>query len=162
MSRFERLPPWQRTVALVLTVLAIGIVLLLAAEAAVRVRERIKFGYLWGIEDTYKLDPVSGLRIPIPNSHFGPIAINSFGFRSPEITREKPLGRLRIAFLGGSVTYCAEDSSNQATWPYLVWKALHRRWPSLDLDFINAGVPGYTSDTLRRFSSCAWRNSSPM
>ncbi len=31
------------------------------------------------------------------------------------------------------------------------WKALHRHWPALDLDYINAGVPGYTTQSsLRR------------
>jgi len=34
------------------------------------------------------------------------------------------------------------------TWPHLVWKALHERWPSLDIDYINAGVPGYSTRAL--------------
>jgi lysophospholipase L1-like esterase len=148
-SRFEHMPAWQRGAVLGLTILAICLVLLLAAEAAVRIRNEIKHGSsFWGIDETYQLDPATGLRIPIPNSHFGPIRINSFGFRSPQITKEKPPGRLRIAFLGGSTTYCGEVSSNAMTWPALVWKALHERWPALDLDYINAGVPGYSIRSL--------------
>jgi lysophospholipase L1-like esterase len=69
-------------------------------------------------------------------------------FRSPEITKQKPAGRLRIAFLGGSTTYCAEVSSNAMTWPALVIKAMHEHWPALELDYINAGVPGYTIRSL--------------
>jgi lysophospholipase L1-like esterase len=34
------------------------------------------------------------------------------------------------------------------TWPHLVWRALHERWPTLDLDYLNAGVPGLTTRTL--------------
>jgi hypothetical protein len=34
------------------------------------------------------------------------------------------------------------------TWPHLRWKALHERCPGLDLDYINAGVPGYSTQTL--------------
>ncbi len=147
-SRFDRLPPWQRAATLALAVLGICIVLLLLAEAGVRIRNKIKHGDFWGIEETYTLDRASGLRIPIPGGRFGPISINSFGFRSPEITEDKPPGRVRIAFLGGSTTYCAEVSGNEMTWPHLVWKALHERWPGLDLDYINAGVPGYTTRTL--------------
>ena len=147
-SRFDRLPAWQRSGVLALTVLAICFVLLLFAEAGVRIQNKIKRGDFWGIEQTYTLDPTSGLRIPVPGGHFGPIVINSFGFRSPEISEDKPPGRLRIAFLGGSTTFCGEASSNEMTWPHLVWKALHERWPGLDLDYINAGVPAYRTPTL--------------
>jgi len=151
-SRFERLPAWQRGVILCATTLVIGVLVLLAAEAAVRIRNQIRYGgTFWGVDQTYEKDPATGLRMPIPESRFGPIAINSYGFRSPPITIEKPVGRLRIAFLGGSTTYCAEVSSNAMTWPALVVTALRRHWPRLDVDYINAGVPGYTAaDSLRR------------
>jgi lysophospholipase L1-like esterase len=147
-SRFDRLPAWQRAATLAATVVAVCIVLLLLAEVGLRIRHQIRYGGFWGVEDTYTLDQASGLRIPIPGGRFGPISINSFGFRGPEITEDKPPGRLRIAFLGGSTTYCAEVSGNEMTWPHLVWKTLHERWPKLDLDYLNAGVPGYTTRTL--------------
>jgi lysophospholipase L1-like esterase len=130
---------------------------LAAAEVGVRIRQFVRYGSnFWGIEDTYTVDsmgilnaPATGLRIPVPGA-FGPIRINSYGFRSPEIEKIKPAGKLRIAFLGGSTTYCAEVSSNEMTWPHLVWGALHTRWPSLDLDYLNAGVPGYSTKMLLR------------
>ncbi|SRR6266436_1010924 len=147
-SRFDRLPAWQRAATLAFTVVVICTVLLLFAEAGVRIRHKIRHGDFWGIEETYTLDPASGLRIPISGGRFGPISINSSGFRSPEITEDKPVGRLRIAFLGGSTTYCGEVSSNEMTWPHLVWKARHKHWPELDLDYINAGVPGYSTRAL--------------
>ena len=104
----------------------------------------------WGIEETYTLDRMSGSAHPDPrvDAFVRSSIYNSFGFRSPEITVAKPPGHVRIAFLGGSTTYCAEVSSNEMTWPHLVWKALHERWPDLDLDYINAGVPGYTTRAL--------------
>jgi lysophospholipase L1-like esterase len=151
-NRFERLSAWQRGAVLAATTLAICTLLLLAAEAAVRIRSEIKHGgTFWGVDETYKTDAATGLRIPIPNSRFGAIRINAFGFRSPPITRARPPGRLRIAFLGESTTYCAEVSGNAMTWPALVVKALRRQWPRLDVDYLNAGVPGYTvRDSLRR------------
>lgn len=148
-NRFDRLSARRRGAVLVATVLVMCVVLLLAAEAALRVRNQIRYGgTFWGVDETYEVDPASGLRIPIPSSRFGPIGINAFGFRGPEIAREKPPGRLRLAFLGGSTTYCAEVSSDAMTWPALVVKALRQRWPSLDIDYLNAGVPGYTVRTL--------------
>src|SRR5215471_5362125 len=88
------------------------------AEIAVRVRHRLKFGTFWGIEDTYTIDPKSGLRIPIPGGHFGGIHINSLGFRGPEISIPKPRSTLRVAFLGSSTTFCGEVSSNENAWPH--------------------------------------------
>jgi len=150
-SRLEEWPAWRRASLLVLLTLIACILILGLAEAGVRVRHMIRYGgNFWGIEDTYAVDSASGLRIPVPGGRFGPISINSFGFRSPEIEKAKPPGKLRIAFLGGSTTYCAEVSSNEMTWPHLVWKSLHEHWPTLNLDYINAGVPGYTTETLLR------------
>ena len=125
-------------------------------EGALRLRPWVKSGLLghgqfWGTDQTYVKDPETGLRVLIRDSTFGPVHINSFGFRSPEIPREKPAGRLRIAFIGGSTTYCAEVSSDQMTWPYLVVAAIKSRLPDLDIDFINAGVPGYTTRNLKRY-----------
>ena len=148
ISRFEQWPAWQKAATLALTVLGICLVLFLVAEAGLRIRALLRYGQVWSVEQTFAYDEASGLRVPLPGGRFGPISINSLGFRGPEITEKKPPGRLRIAFLGGSTTYCGEVSSNEMTWPHLVWQALHEHWPGLDLDYINAGVPGYTTPSL--------------
>ena len=125
-------------------------VLLAAAETAVRIRQWVKYGAAFGIEDTYTVDPVSGLRVPVPGTSFGPIHINSLGFRGPEIIVPKPASTLRVAFLGSSTTYCAEVSKIEASWPHLVTKALQDKWPGATVDYVNAGVPGFTvKSTLR-------------
>lgn len=141
-----------RTARWIMAVVAISgcVLVILLAEGAVRVRHWLKYGDMWGVEETYEVDPESGLRIPIKNSTIGPIIINSLGFRSPEIVVPKPQGTLRLAFLGGSTTYCAEVSGNDKTWPDLVWRALQARWPDAHIDYANAGVPGYTIDTMRQ------------
>jgi lysophospholipase L1-like esterase len=157
MARFEEWPAWRRATLLALVWLIAYVLLLAAAEVGVRIRQIVRYGSnFWGIEDTYTVDsmgilnaPATELRIPVPGT-FGPIKINSYSFRSPEIEKIKPSGKLRIAFLGGSTTYCADVSSNEMTWPHLVWGALHARWPSLDLDYLNAGVPGYSTKMLLR------------
>jgi lysophospholipase L1-like esterase len=118
-----------------------------AAELGVRVRQHIKFGSLLRIEDTYTVDAKSGLRIPVPGGSFGGIHINSLGFRSPELEVPKSASTVRIAFLGSSTTYCAEVSSNENTWPYLVAQKLQARWPDVTVDYINAGVPGYSLES---------------
>jgi len=103
-----------------------------------------------GAEFEVALDPASGLPIPKPGQHTGRIRINRQGFRSPEIPRVKPPGTVRLAFLGGSTTFCAEVSSNEATWPALVSRWLRERHPEVMFDYVNAGVPGYGLGYIRK------------
>lgn len=156
MEKLEQRPRWQRALTFTARFVCVTLVLAFLSEGYLRVRPWIKTGIFWrsvfwGTDQTYKTDPKTGLRVLIPYSNFGPVHINSFGFRSPEITVEKPAGRLRLAFLGGSTTYCAEVSSDQMTWPYLVVAAIRRRYPDLDIDFINGAVPGYSTAGLKPY-----------
>jgi hypothetical protein len=77
----------------------------------------------------------------------GKIRINSLGFRSPEIPVPKPAGTIRLAFLGSSITYdpYVDDAS---TWPHLVTQAIQAAYPTCRVDYINAGVPGFSSTRI--------------
>jgi hypothetical protein len=85
-SRFYRLPAWQRAAMLALTILVICLVLLLLAELGTCIRNKVRHGDLWGIEQTYTLDPTRAadpdLRRPL-----WPIAINSVGSAAPKLPR---------------------------------------------------------------------------
>jgi lysophospholipase L1-like esterase len=150
MGNLHQLSRARRFLLLTTVVFLACLVLALLGESAVRVRQWLKHGNLWRIEDTYIDDPKSGLRIPIPGIHVGAIRINSRGFRGPEIALPKPTSTIRLAFLGASTTYCAEVSSNEMTWPHLVWKKLQEHWPSANFDYVNGGVPGYAVETSLR------------
>ncbi len=126
-----------------LTVVAI-VALVATAELAVRIRQAWKHGTSLTLDQMYEIDPTTKLRVPKAGRDFGRIRIDSRGFRNPELADPKPAGVVRLAFLGASTTFCAEVSSNEATWPSLVAEALRRRFPSRPIDFVNAGVPGYT------------------
>lgn len=119
------------------------IMLILLAEGAVRVRALLKYGYVWGVQSILLYDRDIELRVLKAGTEFGPIQINSLGFRGPDIDRSKPEGRVRIAFLGGSTTFCAEVSSNETAWPHLVWQIVSLAKADADIDYVNAGVPGY-------------------
>src|SRR5690242_11836091 len=108
----------QRLLALI-TVVAL-VLMLFAAEAAVRVRQHLKYGASAMVEDYYTVDAKLNLRVPIANLSKGRITVNSLGFRGPEITVPKPAGTVRLAFLGASTTWCAEVSGNDKVWPHLV------------------------------------------
>jgi lysophospholipase L1-like esterase len=131
-------------------VLLMCVILGMIAESAVRVRQWMKYGFVWGVESTYTIDAESGLRVPIADSTIGSIEINSHGFRSPEIPLVKSKDRVRLAFLGASTTYCAEVSGNLYTWPHRVSEDLSRVFADHGIDYINAGVPGYAVATSIR------------
>ncbi len=142
-----------------LTMLALSFAAAGLAEGAVRIRQWVRVGQVRTVDDTLTVDPETGLRIPVPNLVRGPIQINSRGFRGPDVTVPKPPGVIRLAFLGGSTTYCAEVSSTELTWPHLVWQSLRGALPAVRFDYVNAGVPGYGLDAIRR-SFSARRGSS--
>ncbi len=154
-TRFHRMNARQRATVIGGVCLALFVILFALAEGVVRVRAWLKHGQaVVRIEDTYRIDEQTGLRVPMPGFTTPRLTINNLGFRGPELPRDKPPGTYRIAFLGGSTTYCAEVSGDDKTWPYLVVEALKLAHPDRRFDYINAGVPGYTThESLKRFEA---------
>lgn len=135
----------RHKIALALGAFVVG---LLALEGAVRVRHWLKTGSFGPIYE-FAVDEASGLQIPLPGPH-GRIVCDSRGFRSPEITSLKPEGTVRVAFLGGSTTFCAETSGNDATWPARVVAALRDARPGKPFDWVNASAAGYSVEQSLR------------
>ena len=80
----------------------------------------------------------------IPNAtHYGRVAVNSLGFRGPEITLEKPPNTIRIVCMGGSTTFDTYVSSNDKTWTQRLEALLKQKFDLANIQVINAGVPGY-------------------
>ena len=68
--------------------------------------------------------------------------INQFGFKSNEITINKPDNTFRIICVGGSLVYGLGNDN----WPYNLNKILNEnKLNNIKYEVINAGVPGYTS-----------------
>jgi hypothetical protein len=115
-------------------------------EPLLRLVQHEQFGTAANVETSAQFyrDQQTGLRLPVPHSTQGKIRINSRGFRSPEIPVPKPPGTVRLAFLGSSTTYdpYVDDTS---AWPYLVTQAIQAAYPTCHVDYINAGVPGFSS-----------------
>lgn len=132
--------------------LLVGFGWLAAAEAALRLQQFVAFGGISDVEasDKYHIDPVSGLRLPVPGSQHGPVGINSLGFRGPELDMPKPDGRLRIAFLGSSVTFDPYVKSFASTWPSRTVAAMATELPGCSIDLVNAGVPGLGTASIEK------------
>lgn len=142
-----RLSTGAKWIALGLVVAVLVALLLAAAEGVVRARQWSRHGTASSFDSLYRVDPSIGLRVLVPGAKVGRISINSLGFRGPEIESAKPLGRIRVAFLGASTTFCAEVSSNDAVWPQIAIQRLRERFPGADFDFVNGAVPGYTVES---------------
>jgi len=134
-----------RRLLIALASLAATLVLI---EGLARLRQYLRYGTT--VKTLYHLveDPVSGLRIPGPNETIGAIHVNSLGFRGAEIERPKPAQRVRVAFLGGSTTFCGEASSLETTWPEQVVQGLRAAASDLEFVCVNGGGPGYSTAEL--------------
>ena len=140
----------KRPLALALVTVGAIVLMLLAAEAAVRIRQIVKYGSTARYEDLYTVDPTINLRVPVAGISAGHITVNRLGFRGPEIAVPKPAGTIRVAFLGASTTWCAEVSGNDYVWPHLVTASLSRAFPGTSFDYVNGGVPGYTIQSIQK------------
>ncbi len=149
-------PPraWKERLKLLGLACASILVALFLLEGAARFRQYVKYGSARNTLYSMIVDPESGLPVLKPGEVTGSIRIDSRGFRSPEVAVPKPPGRIRLAFLGASTTFCAEASSNETTWPHLIWKSLQGKWRDTDFDYVNAGVPGYSvADSILNLNS---------
>lgn len=142
-SEGARISPLWKRLALVFGAILIG---LLVIEGGARLRQYLKYGTLGAGVYVWATDPATGLTIPRPSTDIGGIQIDSRGFRNPELPCPKPEGTIRLAFLGASTTFCAECTPNRTTWPELVCASIARRFPAVRFDYINAAVPGYTTE----------------
>ncbi len=81
-------------------------------------------------------------------------AINSLGFRGPEIAQQRPEGVYRIALLGDSVTYGTGINYDE-TIAYKLQEALAERLPKRTIQVINCGVP--STNTGQQVAHCVKR-----
>jgi len=132
----------QKIVATTVLMVLVGIVMLALVEGSIRLRQWFANGFSGQVVDMFEVQ--NDLRVLLPNFTTRTISINSLGFRGPPLTQAKPDATLRIAFVGASTTFCAEVSDNNMTWPHLVTEAIQDRNPDINIDYVNAAVPGYT------------------
>ena len=129
-----------------LLLLGVGLLgALLLVEGLVRLRQWRRYGTTHTSYYRFEIDPATGLRIPAPGYTVGRCRINSLGFRGAELEQPKPAGRIRVAFLGASTTFCAEASALETTWPHLVVEGLRADAPDLEFDYVNGGSGGFTA-----------------
>lgn len=133
----------QKVALSTVLVLFMVMLMLVLAEGTVQLRQWLKYGHFGQYEDLFDIDEETGLRVFAANAASRTININTLGFRGPSLRQPKPAGYLRLAFLGASTTFCAEVSSDEQTWPYLVTKAVQEAVHDIDVDYVNAAMPGF-------------------
>jgi hypothetical protein len=80
----------------------------------------------------------------------GRMHINALGFRGRETTVAKPLGTVRVLFLGGSAVFSSTVRDDTQTWPAVVERVA--RQCSKRVEVLNGGVPGFVAEqSITRF-----------
>jgi len=120
-------------------------------ELVLRVQQLQRFGKAVTVErsENFVVDQATGLLVPRAGAKFGRIQINSLGFRSPEITAQKGPDTLRIAFLGSSTTF-DPMVGNDDMWTHVASTHLRRALSGCNVEFVNAGAPGYGSQAIMK------------
>ena len=126
------------------------IVLLLCAEGSLRVRAWYRHGSSSPVASIYEPDALLGRRLRPGATLAGSrrrLSVNRWGFRGPEIEKDKAAGTTRIAVVGDSTTFGLEAETNEAVWVERMVDRLNADAKNTQrFDAINAGVPGYTMD----------------
>jgi len=85
------------------------------------------------------------IRYMKPNHYTPTININEYGFRGPEITKQKPDDTFRIFMVGGSTTFGTGSTSDQTSIPGFLHTKLNSANLPFSVEVINAGVSGAAS-----------------
>ena len=86
------------------------------------------------------------------------LAVNSLGFRGPELAAVKGPKMVRVWCAGGSTTFDICVSRDATAWPAQLQRRLAAATPGVQVEVINAGVPGEVLATnLRDFQRLAHR-----
>ncbi len=84
-----------------------------------------------------------------PNAKFQKWQINAFGFRGPEITKEKPAGVTRVIIVGASETFGLHESENME-FPAQMQIILDSLYPG-QFEVVNAACVGMTPPRIRHY-----------
>lgn len=116
---------------------------------------RVWVAWYWPAEKVFQLThhtenrgrftshPILGYMLK-PNFHSGRFSHNSYGFRGPSFSIEKPPRTLRIVLMGASTVYGVAVSDEETSAVQLE-NRLHTLLPGRRVEVLNAGVPGWNS-----------------
>jgi hypothetical protein len=144
-------PPASRAVKLAAAalVLLMGAGALGAMEWFMRRRSEQRWGFTDAVEQKTFDPDIGGVRMQ-PNLSTPRLSTNALGYRGPLPPMPKPAGRVRLAFLGASTTFCHEVGSEAATWPHQVWQAVAAAYPLRDVDYLNGAISGWSMPVMRK------------
>jgi len=127
------------------------LIFLLSCEVLLQVRAHIRYGEsIFDVaqgESLYVLDPKLGIKLLKPSTTVvgskTTIVTNSYGLRSPEITRKKQPNEIRIAVVGASTVMGGYTRNNKDTLPSRLEYRLQSIFPHHKVTVINGGIAGY-------------------
>ncbi len=134
-----KLQPYKK---IILYAVIVTILIIIPTETILRIK-KIHFTKVKGTYTIENFHPFLQQRI-IPS--MGPsYHANEYGFRAGPISKEKPKNTYRIFLLGGSTVLNVSTPFEQNT-SELLRKLLQKKYPQKNIEVINAGNEGYTSE----------------
>lgn len=82
-----------------------------------------------------------------PGAVYGPVRFNQIGLRGPDVPVPLPVNTVRIAFVGDSKVFAA-DQVEASTLPARTIALLARRYPNCRFDYLNISGPGFSPGQL--------------
>jgi len=159
-TRATELPPLRasRRVSgtVVIEAAVLALVALAALELVTRLEDRIRFGTPMRSNFTDQADLIVSDRDGMhgrPNARFRKFALNSFGFRGPDLTERPATGTLRVFAVGASETFGLGESPDKE-YPRQLQDSLAareglRRKSGVDrFEVVNGAMLGMTLPTL--------------
>ena len=100
----------------------------------------------WVCLDTNSLEWIEDpILLYTPNQSFTTIHINDFGFRGPDINKEKDIGTYRIFVVGGSTTFGYGSTSDYTTISGYLQEEFQNNHSFKNIEVINGGIGHATS-----------------
>ena len=111
------------------------------------------------LRELFYVDPTTGVRRGRAGGQFRDVSLSSLGFRSPEVSLPKPEDRVRLAYIGDSITLDVAAGSTEYTWPHRACEMLSNRFTETSFDCVNASMPALKTasmaDIFQRYVSGA-------
>jgi hypothetical protein len=128
-------------------------------EWLVRQRDSMRAGRVdWGaLQSTVGIMSSDGMVRLKPNSQFDGMAMNSHGYRGPEVPVPAPQRTIRVAFIGDSKVLAA-DQPEAATLAARTIARLRTAVPGCRFDYVSMSGPGYTLSNL----ATLWHEDAPL
>lgn len=102
-------------------------------------------------DNAFRVQATSGMSLPVPGARFYGVRFNQLGWRGPELPAQIADNTIVVIYLGNSITLDRLAIPDGKSWPGLTTRRLQQQFPACRFVYQNAGIPGLSSRSLKKF-----------